>query len=151
MISELVKYVSVYLTSMVKFIAGPTTGLATGLTLGETLVFTVLGMMTSVVMFSLLGERLRKLWTQYFPQRKRKKLFTPRNRRIVTIWTRWGVQGVAFLTPVLFSPIIGTILAASFGAPKGKIVGYMLVSAIFWAAIVTVVMYYGFGRFVHPV
>ncbi|MGB3617680.1 MAG: hypothetical protein WBA12_06130 [Catalinimonas sp.] len=144
MFPQLIKYVGVFLGSMLKFVAGPTAGVASGLTLVETFSLTVLGMMTSVFVFSSLGERMRRRFVSRF--RKKKQLFSPRNRRIVTIWKRWGLSGVAFLTPVLFSPIVGTLVATSFGESKWRIMGFMFVSAVFWAIVMTLVFYYGFGQ-----
>lgn len=133
MLSQIGKYLTVYLFSMVKFIGGPASGLAFGLSWIETFIFTVLGMMTSVLLFSLLGKNLKKrIFGRYYAK---KKLFTSRNRKIVYIWRKYGLQGVAFLTPVIFSPIIGTMVATSFGEPVKRIFFYMLGSAIFWGVI----------------
>jgi hypothetical protein len=119
---------------MIKFIGGPLSGAAAGLTWIETFVFTVLGMMASVLIFSFLGENAKKRFLSRF-RKKKKMLFTPRNRRIVRIWRKYGLKGVAFLTPILLTPIGGTIMAASFGEPPKRILVYMLVSAIFWGFI----------------
>jgi hypothetical protein len=112
MVTQVAKYVTVFLLSMVKFIGGPISGAAAGLTWLETFIFTVAGMMTSVLIFSLLGASAKqKLFNRL---QGKKKLFTPRNRRLVKIWRKYGLKGVAFLTPVFFSPIIGTVMAAFF-------------------------------------
>jgi hypothetical protein len=47
----------------------------------------------------------------------------------------YGLLGVSLLTPVLFTPIGGTIVAASFGENRKRIFKYMLVSAVLWAVI----------------
>lgn len=138
MLPQIMKYLTVYLLSTVKFIGGPVSGVAAGLTWGETFLFTVLGMMTSVTVFSLLGEGAKKKFLSRI--RKNKKLFTPRNRRIVSIWRKYGLLGVAFLTPIILSPIIGTVMAASFGEPKKRIITFMLVSALFWGIIFSFVL-----------
>ncbi len=78
-----------------------------------------------------LGENVKKRFFNRL-QRKKKRLFTSRNRRIVTIWRKYGLTGVAFLTPLIFSPILGTIVATSFGEPWRRIFVYMFVSAVFW-------------------
>jgi hypothetical protein len=136
MVTQVAKYVTVFLLSMVKFIGGPISGAAAGLTWLETFIFTVAGMMTSVLIFSLLGTSAKqKLFNRLQGKRK---LFTPRNRRLVKIWRKYGLKGVAFLTPVFFSPIIGTVMAASFGETKQRIFFYMLGSALFWGVIFSV-------------
>lgn len=89
--------------------------------------------MTTVVVLTLLGENARKRFLHRL--RKKKKLFTPKNRRMVRMWRKYGLKGVAFLTPVFFSPIIGTVMAISFGEPAKRIFFYMLGSALFWGVI----------------
>jgi membrane protein DedA with SNARE-associated domain len=133
MFSQIGKYLAVYLISMIKFIGGPLSGVAAGLTWVETFIFTVLGMMTTVLLLSLIGKNARK--TLFSKFRKKKKLFSPKNRRLVRIWRKYGLKGVAFLTPVFFSPIVGTIMAISFGEPAKRIIFYMLGSALFWGVI----------------
>jgi uncharacterized membrane protein len=135
MFSQIGKYLAVYLISMIKFIGGPLSGVAAGLTWIETFIFTVLGMMTTVLLLSLLGKNARKTLFSKFSKNKKKKLFTPKNRRLVRIWRKYGLKGVAFLTPVFFSPIVGTIMAISFGEPAKRIFFYMLGSAVFWGVI----------------
>jgi membrane protein DedA with SNARE-associated domain len=139
MFEQVAKYFTVFLSSMVKFIGGPLSGTAFGLSWIETCVFTVLGMMTSVLIFSLLGAGVRsRLFNR---RRKKRRLFTSRNRRIVRIWRRYGLKGVAFLTPVIFSPIVGTIVASSFGEPWKRIFVYMFVSAVFWGVVFSLLVH----------
>jgi hypothetical protein len=139
MFAQLSKYVTVFLLSMVKFIGGPLTGTTFGLNWMETCLFTVLGMMTSVLIFSQLGKNARaKLMSRFYGKRK---LFSSKNRRIVTVWRKYGLTGVAFLTPIIFSPIVGTIVAASFGESSRRIFTYMLYSAIFWGIVLSLLLH----------
>jgi membrane protein DedA with SNARE-associated domain len=132
------KYISVLIASMLKFIGGPLSGVALGLHWVETFVCTVAGMMASVFIFTFLGQTLKYTLLRRFY--KARRLFTPRNRRIVRIWRKYGMAGVAFLTPLILTPIGGTIVAASFGESKAKIFFYMLVSALFWGLIFTLII-----------
>jgi hypothetical protein len=131
MVAGIGKYLSVYFISMLKFIGGPTLGIAIGLSVVETVATTVMGMMTTVVIISFFGPGLRRWTNKTF--RKDQKVFSPRNRKFVTFWNKYGLFGISFLTPVVFSPILGTLLVNAFGASKSKILGYMLFSAIFWS------------------
>jgi hypothetical protein len=45
------------------------------------------------------------------------------------------------LTPVLLTPIGGTLLAVSSGSPKEKIILFMFVSASVWSVIFSVAVY----------
>ena len=64
-----------------------------------------------------------------------KKVFTKRNRRIVTIFRKYGLFGIAFLTPVILSIPIGTIIANSLEPKKRKIFLFMFISILFWSTL----------------
>ncbi|MBK8847163.1 MAG: hypothetical protein IPO27_11700 [Bacteroidetes bacterium] len=68
---------------------------------------------------------------------KHKRIFTPRNRRIVKLWTKYGLAGIALLTPVLISIPIGSILAARYVHNKKKIYLYMFCAILFWSLAMT--------------
>ncbi len=125
------KYFTVFILSMFKFVIGPTTGIFAGLSIIETATLTCLGMMTSVTISSFGGTVARDWWFNTF--RHDRKLFSPRNRKVVRFWLRYGLKGLSFLTPVVFSPIVGTLLAISFGESKQRVIRYMLFSSLFWA------------------
>jgi hypothetical protein len=135
MIERILKYGTVFLVSMFKFIIGPTTGIFAGLSIVETALLTTLGMMTSVVLFSYGGGAARDWWFTTF--RHDRKLFSPRNRKVVKFWIRYGIKGLAFLTPIVFSPVVGTLLAVSFGEDKMRVFRFMLISALFWAFVMS--------------
>ncbi|MGF1533425.1 MAG: hypothetical protein ACFCUI_06965 [Bernardetiaceae bacterium] len=126
-------YLIVYLTSSVKFIFGPVGGFLAGLNGWEMFFLTVLGMMSSVVVLTFFGLWLRVRWQRFLGRRSRR--FTPRNRKLVLTWRKYGLIGVAFLTPVLFSPVVGTMIAVSFGERKERIIFHMAWSAVFWAGV----------------
>lgn len=136
---RLFKYGAVCLISMFKFVIGPTTGVLSGLTIAESALFSSLGMMISVLLFSLGGSAVRDWWFTAF--RHDRKLFSPRNRKIVRFWLRFGLGGLAFLTPVVFSPIVGTLLAVSFGEPRFRIFRFMAAASLFWGVVLSVAMW----------
>jgi uncharacterized membrane protein len=135
----LAKYISVALAAALKFIGGPLAGLALGLTWPETAACSVAGLMLSVLVFTFLGEGIRHLSERL--RHRKPRLFTRRNRRAVRIWRRFGLPGIAFLTPLLFTPIGGTLLAVSFRAPRLATFGWMLVFGIFWGVVLTFLLY----------
>ena len=134
MFSDLMKYIIVYLISMFKFIGGPAFGAAYDLNILITAGMTIMGMMTTVLVVSFFGSRLRT-WLQKKYNFKR-KVFTKRNRRIVKVWRGYGEFGVSFFTPIFFSPVIGTLLVTTLGGKRKRICMYMLISAIFWALVI---------------
>lgn len=136
----LFKYISVYLVSTVKFIGGPLAGITLGLSYPETVVLTAAGMMTTVLVFSYLGRQVSLLCTAYL-RRRHYPVFSRRSRLVVRIWRRFGIQGVAFFTPLLLSPVFGTVVAAVFGVPQRQIFVHMLWSACMWSAILTFMVF----------
>lgn len=136
---EILKALPVYFSSMLKFIFGPIGGYTVGLKLLTTILTTVAGMMTVVLAFTLAGTWLRqKVIHRFFGKQKR---FTKNNRKFVQIWKKYGLGGVAALTPVLLTPIGGTLLAVSSGSPKEKIILFMFVSASVWSVIFSTAIY----------
>lgn len=136
MLPHLLKYASVFLLGMVKFVAAPMAGIAAGLSFPLIWVLSVAGMMTTVVLISSVG----KMWALHLRQRretKGKPLFSRKSRRIVGIFRRFGMPGIAFLTPILFSPIGGTVIATQLHVPRLRILFHMLWSAILWGGAFT--------------
>lgn len=125
-----IDYLVVFAISMFKFIFGCVGGAVRGFSFLETFIVTVLGMMTSVIIFTFFGLAIRKWFHLAFPRKR--KVFSKSSRRMVKIWRKYGIIGVAFLTPLLFSPIGGTLIAVSFGEKKERIFLNMLWSAIVW-------------------
>lgn len=129
---EISKYLIVFFASMFKFFVG--LALGTGFNLPSYLnaILAILGMMASVVLFtSFLGEAFHQWILKTFY--KNQKLFTKGNRRKVMIWKKFGLLGVALLTPVLFTPIGGAMIANGFGETKERIFLFMFISAVVWA------------------
>ncbi len=130
---ELIKYLTVYTMSMFKFIMGPVLGKFYGLPIPISILLTIGGMMTSVLLFTQFGEYLRPKFNLIFYRNKKK--FSKRNRQFIKLWRRYGVLGVSILTPLIFTPIGGTILISIVGAKKYQIYSYMLFSASIWSII----------------
>lgn len=140
----IVKVISVYFSSMLKFVFGPLGGYAAGFSLTVTILVTIAGMMTVVLVFTFFSTWIKeRILSRLFKKRNK---FSSSNRRFVTIWKKYGLIGVAALTPILLTPIGGTLLAVSSGSPKEKIILYMLISASVWAVIFSSALYFFSGE-----
>ncbi|HEY0654585.1 MAG TPA: hypothetical protein VGD65_15720 [Chryseosolibacter sp.] len=133
---------------MLKFILGPIGGFAAGLNLVTTILTTVFGMMTIVFLFTYFGDWLKANVLSRF-RRKNKPVNEKKNTRFANIWKRYGLAGVALLTPIILTPIGGTLLAVSSGSPKEKIIFYMFISAATWSVVFSIAIYF-FGNEVLP-
>lgn len=136
---QVAKYVSVIVASTIKFIGGPLTGIAMGLSWLETALCTTLGMMVSVLVITYAGAALQALTDRY--RKQSPKRFTSRTRMAIRIWKRSGLLGIALLTPLILTPIGGTALAISFRVKRGRLLLYMLLSGLFWAFVQTLAIY----------
>ncbi|MBL7924396.1 MAG: small multi-drug export protein [Bacteroidia bacterium] len=77
---------------------------------------------------------------EYIDKKARsRRIFTKRNRRVVKVWKKYGLTGIAIITPVLLSIPIGTILANLLESNKKKIILYMFFSILFWSLAMTTV------------
>lgn len=139
MFISLTEILGIYFFTTLKFLSGPILGYAAGLNIFLTMLITATGMMTSVVIFTYFGSWLRRRLIRKFV--KPRRIFSKKSRRFVSIWKKWGAGGVAFFTPILLMPIGGTILLAAAGTPKGKILLYMLISAVCWSIVQTTLLY----------
>jgi hypothetical protein len=133
MITYILKFLTIFFACLFKFIAGPVLGAAAGFNLLEIVSVTLGGMMTSVIAVTYLGDWFKSLWDLRITQKRKK--FTPRTRKIVRIWKKFGTLGIAVLTPIILTPIGGTIVLTTFNVKKRKIFTYMLGSGLFWALI----------------
>lgn len=141
-VAELLKYLSVYVLSMFKFIAGPTIGISSGLNFFATLGLTIAGMMTIVYLVTYFGEQVKALTALFIKPKMNQKRFTRSKRRFVTLWKKYGVYGVSFFSPLFITPIGGAIILNTLGAKKEQIFPSMWASAIFWGLILTLLVKY---------
>lgn len=81
-------------------------------------------------LIDLVGNRIRG----NRPRKIRKK-FTKANRRIVSIKSRYGLIGIALVSPILISIPVGAFIAVRYFHNKKKILLYMMASVAVWTVI----------------
>lgn len=139
---EILKAFSVYLSSMIKFVFGPIGGRAAGLHIITTMIVTVAGMMTVVTAFTYFGEFIREKIIHRFFRKKESVEKPPKKRH--ALFVKYELAGIAFLTPILLTPIGGTLLAVSVSSNREKIILFMLISGCAWSVIFTSAVYFGY-------
>ena len=138
--TEIIPYLTVYASSAIRFFLGPALGIGYGLGIGVIVLLTTAGMMSTVFSITFLDHIILIFMSHFFNLKKRKK-FTPRMRKFIKIWKYSGIKGVAFITPILLSPVIGVILLNAVGAKKKEIIKWMFISALFCSSIESVLFY----------
>jgi len=130
---DLLMYVSVALTSSVKFLFGVLAALGFNFVLWETLAFAAGGAFVGAVIFTYFWSYLQKLYDRYFPH---KPASFARRRRLHTFWKRYGLPGVAFMIPI-FSPMVSIGIALSFRERPGRIILAITLAIIGWTLLLT--------------
>ena len=112
----------------------------------ETILWTNVGGILGVCFFAFLSEKLLAWWKRLFRRSNRKiledeqqvkKIFTRRNRRIVRIKQKYGLIGIALITPFLLSIPVGVFLMVRhYRSSKLKFL-YLIAANLIWSVIYT--------------
>lgn len=132
---EILTYLGIFLLACLKSIFPPLLGPAAGMSNLEIILITIGGLMTSVLLFTFLGEKIKTHIIPIFV--KNPKKFSPKSRRMVRLWKKYGIIGICFLTPLILSPPGGALLVSSVGAPRKQVFFYMLLFGTMWAIVWT--------------
>ena len=103
---------------------------------GESLILAITSSMMGVVFFSYTRDALKMLWYRLFqPPQTVKVHFNWRTRFIVKVRRRFGLAGIALITPILLSIPVGSMMAMGLYNNKRKVFSYMFVSITFWSVL----------------
>lgn len=153
---QLLKLLSLAFVSSLKFAASPFAALGYDLNYIQTFLTTTTGGILGVLfffygsrwiaewvsnyqnqLFYLFGLNSRSAEEQLLPERK--KIFTWKNKLIVLTVRRFGLVGIALLTPTLLSIPVGTLIAARYFRNQ-RVVGYLCASVVLWSVILSSVV-----------
>jgi hypothetical protein len=107
----------------------------------ESVLFGISSGTFGVVVFMYLSSGLLSVWnwfkrkTGLFKRKKPRKVFSKKSRRFVKIKNRYGLFGIAALTPILLSIPIGCFIAMRYYKNKKKIFLYLFLSVVVWSFI----------------
>lgn len=132
-------YLGVMIATGLKFIAGPITGFGLGLTWYETVIFTWIGAMLTISLTLSMGKIIIDFIGRF--RKKKSVLFSKRVRYAVQVWQKFGIKGIAALTPLIFTPIGGSLLALSFKVSLPRVIFFMAISSFLWALLYTGAIY----------
>ena len=131
----------VFLLSTVKFsLAGVPTAIFYGFPFFKAVLVTSLGGFAGAVVFIYMSEKILEF---YYKRRAAKHAknpnlvhapkFTKRNKIIVRIKSKFGLPGIALLTPLLLSIPLGCFIAVRYFKNKHKVLLYMFCAVFFWS------------------
>jgi len=104
----------------------------------QTLLFTVVGGVLSVLVFSFLSDKIYKL----IKKRRKNKVKKRSMKKALAIKTarKYGLFGIAFLTPIFLSIPIGTYLALHFFPEKKKTIPILITSVVAWSLVLSIAL-----------
>ncbi len=132
MIELVLKYSVVIVWSGIKYLVGFTLALASDFNFFEVLLTTVGGGMLGVVFYLYLWELIVKIKRKFFPSKTKTIRINKFTRFLVKIIKEYEIYGIAFLTPLVLTMPIGTVIASSIEHNKWRIKLFMFISLTFW-------------------
>ena len=105
----------------------------------QTLIFSIVGGVIGIFLFTALSNKINKL----FPKKNKVKRTKKRGiKEAITIKTarKYGVYGIAAITPILLSIPIGTLIALRFFPEKKKTIPILMSSVVIWSLILSIVL-----------
>lgn len=111
----------------------------------ETILYTNIGGLVGIIVFTMVSKGIIKLFTFLLPVRfrdrkKPKKVFTKRNRWLVLLKTKYGLPGIVILTPVILSIPVGVFLNTKYYGHKKISYLYLFLGQVVWSIIYTSVL-----------
>lgn len=90
------------------------------------------GGMLGVFVFLFGYEFIKKKWKKWRGIEDESFKINRKRRFLVKLRRRFGLTGIAALTPIVLTVPVGTILATTIESSRKKIIIYMLVSFLLW-------------------
>jgi hypothetical protein len=162
------KILQVFSLSAIKLIVAPPLAYGLGFNYIQTILITTIGGICGVLFFYYISgwiisqykyiqPYIIKLWNKIKnkkhydnlihlhlqkPKKTRKgKIFTRRNRLIVNTKNKYGLIGIALLTPIFFSIPLGAFIANRYFSHKKRTPSYLAIAVIFWSVIISSVLF----------
>lgn len=111
------------------------------------------GGMLGVFFFSYFGDAMRTIWHRFYPPKPvTKTVINKRRRFIVRIRQKYGLAGIALLTPFILTVPVGVLIAGTFYKNKLQVFSYMFASFTFWSFLLCSLYHYigiDFTAFMH--
>lgn len=142
--ADILKIISVFLLSAIKFgIGGVPAAVIANFSFFKSMIVTISGGITGVVVFTYLSAWINKKIKTAKPSKKVKKKFTITNKIIIYVKKYFGLIGISIITPLILSVPLGVFLAVRYYKDKGKVIRFMMTSVTCWA----VILYFFYNSF----
>jgi hypothetical protein len=148
-IAHWLKIGEVGLIASVKFLFAPFEAERYKFSFGEAFAITTIGGLIGIFAFYYAGTKITTWWRHIVAliksvymrrpvaviERKPRKVFTRSRRFVIRVKMRFGLFGIAFVTPCIISIPIGTMIAGNFYRKKKGVMLYFIGSLLFWSLV----------------
>lgn len=145
MLSIYVAYLFVFLLAAIPFfevVGVIPLGVVAGLHALPVTLLAFLGNILTIWLLILLMDQVKR-WLQHRKEKKGKEPSKKRQARAERVWKKYGLPGLALLSPILIGSHLGAVLAMGFGGKKKQITFWMTVSVTIWSVVMGFTSYYG--------
>lgn len=111
-------------------------GMLAGMPPVPTALVAVAGNLATVVLVAVAGERILAWWYRRRPDRDRRP--SARSQRARALAQRWGVPGLALFAPITTGTHVATVAALATGSDTRRVLRWMAIGLVVWAAAITV-------------
>ena len=137
---QFIQFISVLLLGGTKFFLAIPLAVQYNFSFWETFIFSCIGGIVGVIIFAKFRKVVLKIYYRFYPYNysvKKKKNF----RKIIAVRAvrKYGLFGIAFLTPIIFSIPIGTFIALHFFPNKKKTLPILFASVLVWSFLLTLI------------
>lgn len=143
---------SIYFIYLVLFLLGATPffevvgvipiGVAAGLPAVPVTIVAFAGNILTIWLLIIMMDRVKE-WLRKRKEKKDKDIPEKRQKRAVNLWKKYGLPGLAILSPFLIGSHLGTILAMSFGGTRKRITIWMTLSILGWTIVTGIASHFG--------
>jgi len=137
---QFIQFISVLLLGGTKFFLAIPLAVHYNFSFWETFIFSCIGGVVGVIIFAKFRKVVLKIYYRFYLYDysvKKKKNF----RKIIAVRAvrKYGLFGIAFLTPIFFSIPIGTFIALHFFPDKKKTLPILFASVLGWSFLLTLI------------
>lgn len=134
--SSITSYITVTSLCAIKYMIGVASGLATDLSFVELFLCYFIGGSLGMVFYTLFGNQVLNWWKKRKSQKNNYiETQNANNDWKIKVWNKFGLIGVAFITPPILSQPVGTAISLGFGTPAYKVILFMCGSMLIWSLI----------------
>ena len=99
----------------------------------------IIGGFTGISFFYYFSNWVNKMISKLFQKKKKKQVFSKKVRRFINIKNKYGLIGIALITPIIISIPVGSFIASRFFSKKKHTLLVMFAGIVFWALLLPLI------------